>query len=48
MKNNRYSIKFDKKTGFFNVFLSGFVPMYCNSYKSKEDARLAIKQNRKK
>ncbi len=47
MGKEKYSIRFDKKTGFYNVFLSGFTPMYCGSYNTKEEAQKHIKQQKR-
>lgn len=44
MRKERYSIrKSTNQPGRFDVFLSGFTAMYCNSFDSKEEAREYIK-----
>lgn len=44
MTNERYSIRFDKESKKFDVYLSGFEPMYCGTFDTKEEAKIAIKE----
>lgn len=48
MANERYSARKNRHTRFFDVFLSGFTPMYCNSFETKEEAQEYIKEQRKR
>ncbi len=47
MAKERYSIRFDKDRKRYDVFYSGFVPMYCASYDTKEECRKYIKEQNK-
>ena len=47
MANERYSIRFDKKTKKYDIFLSGFTPMYCGTYDTKEECKVHIKEQKK-
>lgn len=42
MSKEKYSIR-KNKNGRYDIFLSGFVPMYCASYNTKEECRIHIK-----
>ena len=44
MRKERYSIRFDKESGFYNIF---FGSMYCWTCESKEKAREHIKRQKK-
>lgn len=46
--NERHSIRYDKELGLYDVFFSGFVPMYCNSFYTEEEAREFIKRQKQK
>jgi len=47
MANERYSIKLDKKTKKYDIFLSGFTPMYCGTYDTKKECKTHIKEQKK-
>ncbi len=47
MARERYSIRFDKDSKRYDVFYSGFVPMYCDSYDTKQECREYIKEQNK-
>ena len=47
MANERYSIRVDKKTKKYDIFLSGFTPMYCGTYDTKKECKTHIKQQKK-
>lgn len=47
MSNDRYSIRENKNTGRYDIFLSGFEPMYCATYNTKEECREHIKTQKK-
>ena len=44
MSKERYSIRFNKQSGFYNIF---FGSMYCWTCESKEEAREHIKRQKK-
>ena len=44
MRKERYSIRFDKESGFYNIF---FGSMYCWTCGSKEEAKEHIKIQKK-
>ena len=46
MAKERYSIGLDKETKRYDIFLSGFVPMYCATFDTKEECREFIKQQK--
>lgn len=43
MSNGRYSIRFNKESGFYNIF---FGSMYCWTCDSSEEARAYIKRQK--
>jgi len=47
MANERYSIKLDKKIKKYDIFLSGFTPMYCGTYDTKKECKTHIKEQKK-
>jgi len=47
MANERYSIRLDKKTKKYDIFLSGFTPMYCGTYDTKKECKTHIKEQKK-
>ena len=46
MANERYSIRLDKKTKKYDIFLSGFTPMYCGTYDTKKECKTHIKEQK--
>lgn len=46
MKISRYSIRYNKYSKLYSVFLSGFFPMYCGSFDTKEEAKDHIKRQK--